>query len=368
MRFKALRRPGFWLLVLSTLGILQPLACQADEKRSSEPAERDGAHDFDFNFGTWKTHIKRRVHPLSGSNEFMEMNGTVTTRKVWGGRAWLEEIEADGPKGHWQGLTLFLYNPQARQWSQAFFDSATVAPSPPVIGSFRNGRGELFAQDTLDGRSILVRDVWSNITPDSHQYEESYSDDGGSTWEAVFTATLTRLSQGAEPSNAAAPAGVSPRDSGHEFDFDFGNWNTHSSRLLHPLTGSTTWADMDGHTIVTKIWGGRANLAEYKAKGPAGEVELLSLRLYNPVTRQWSLNFATPGGGALGIPGIGKFRNGRGDFYDQETINGKAVLVRFSIWGITADTGQSEQAFSSDGGKTWEVNWINRYTRATERP
>jgi Sulfatase len=69
----------------------------------------------------------------------------------------------------------------------------------------------------------------------------------------------------------------------------------------------------------------------------------------------------------LGIPGVGAFKNGRGDFYDYESINGKSVLVRFSIWGITPDTAQSEQAFSDDGGKTWEVNWINRYTRLTEQ-
>lgn len=75
------------------------------------------------------------------------------------------------------------------------------------------------------------------------------------------------------------------------------------------------------------------------------------------------MDFATPAVGTLGVPGVGEFKNGRGDFYDQETINGRAVLVRFSIWGITADTAQSEQAFSDDGGKTWEVNWINKFTR-----
>ena len=121
---------------------------------------------------------------------------------------------------------------------------------------------------------------------------------------------------------------------------------------------------MDGTTVVTKIWGGRANLAEFAADGPAGHLELLSLRWYNPTTRQWNLDFATPNVGTLGVPGVGEFKNGRGDFYDQEPINGKSVLVRFSIWGITADTAQSEQAFSDDGGKTWETNWINRYTRS----
>jgi hypothetical protein len=171
----------------------------------------------------------------------------------------------------------------------------------------------------------------------------------------------------APPVNAADPPAQPPnttvRDGQHDFDFDFGTWKTHSSRLLHPLTGSTTWVDMDGKTVVSKVWGGRANLAEFKADGPAGHLELLSLRTYNPTAHQWSLAFATPNVGMLGTPSVGQFKDGRGDFYDQEPINGKSVLVRFSIWGITADTAQSEQAFSDDGGKTWEVNWINRYTR-----
>ncbi len=133
--------------------------------------------------------------------------------------------------------------------------------------------------------------------------------------------------------------------------------------MLHPLTGSKDWAEMDGVTVVKKLWGGKANLAEYKAEGPAGQVELMALRWYNPTTQQWNIDFATPKGGALGIPGVGEFKNGRGDFYDQESINGKTILVRFSIWGITPDTAQSEQAFSDDGGKTWETNWVNKYTR-----
>jgi len=154
-------------------------------------AARDGQHDFDFNVGVWKTHIKRRLHPLSGSNEFMELNGIVSVRKVWDGRAQLEEIEADGPNGHWEGLTLFLYNPTAHQWSQSYAGSNGGAFST-TIGSFKDGRGELYSQDTYDGRSILVRGVWSDITPNAHKYEISYSDDGGRSWEAVFSAELTR--------------------------------------------------------------------------------------------------------------------------------------------------------------------------------
>ena len=162
------------------------------------------------------------------------------------------------------------------------------------------------------------------------------------------------------------PVHADLHDGSHDFDFDFGTWKTHSSRLLHPLTGSQDWVQMDGVTVVTKVWNGRANLAEYRAAGPAGVVELLALRVYNPNSHQWSINFATPNVGTLGaVPGVGEFRDGRVDFYDQEAINGRAVLVRFSIWDVTAEEARSEQAFSGDGGKTWEVNWITQYTRVS---
>ena len=159
----------------------------------ASPMPSDGAHDFDFDLGVWKTHIVRRLHPLDGSNATIELNGTVTVRALWGGRAQVEEIEADGPNGHWEGMTVFLYDPQARQWSMNFANSAAGKFATPMIGSFEDGKGVLVGPDTLDGRAILVRAVWSNFTPTSHQYQESYSADGGRTWEVAFTATKTKM-------------------------------------------------------------------------------------------------------------------------------------------------------------------------------
>jgi len=158
----------------------------------SVPAVRDGQHDFDFNLGVWKTHIRRLKAPFTGSTEYVELNGTVTVRKVWNGRAQLEEIEVDGPAGHWEGLTLFLYDPKAHQWSQTFVNSAVGSFSGGLIGEFRDRRGELYATDTLGGRSMLIRGVWSDIQPDSHHYEEASSEDGGKTWVSYLIANLTR--------------------------------------------------------------------------------------------------------------------------------------------------------------------------------
>src|ERR1700739_1779345 len=89
-----------------SLGALALSAATAQQGAAS-PTVRDGQHDLDFNFGVWETHIRRLKEPLTGSTDYVEMNGTVTVRKVWNGRAQLEEIEVDGPAGHWQGLTLF---------------------------------------------------------------------------------------------------------------------------------------------------------------------------------------------------------------------------------------------------------------------
>jgi hypothetical protein len=166
---------------------------------------------------------------------------------------------------------------------------------------------------------------------------------------------------GASPTSP--PSTLERRDGQHDFDFEIGTWKTHLSRLLHPLTGSTSWVEYEGTTSVRKVWNGRANLVELEANGPAGHIQALSLRLYNPQSRQWSLNFSNSRGGTLSPPSIGEFKHGRGEFFAQESLDGRAILVRFVISVVTPDSCRFEQSFSDDGGKTWEANWIATDTR-----
>ncbi|MEP6620793.1 MAG: hypothetical protein ABJE47_15820 [bacterium] len=186
------------LAVGMALATVTCVACPSvglSQSASPPSAARDGQHDFDFNIGVWHTHITRLVDPFASGSASVELNGTVTVRKVWDGKAELEEIEADGPKGHWQGLTLFLYNPTAHQWTQSFANSKAGTLTSNV-GEFRDGRVVLVGQDnSVYDKTILVRAVWSDIKADSHQYEESYSNDGGTMWVRSFTAKLTRLKQ-----------------------------------------------------------------------------------------------------------------------------------------------------------------------------
>jgi hypothetical protein len=153
------------------------------------------------------------------------------------------------------------------------------------------------------------------------------------------------------------------RDGQHDFDFEFGTWTTELSRLVSPLGGSTEWAEYRGTSEVRPIWNGAANLVELDVGGSAGRIQALSLRLYNPTTRQWSLHSASVRGGVISPPAVGRFTDGRGEFLSEEDFDGRPILVRFVISDITATSCRFEQAFSADDGASWEINWIAVDTR-----
>jgi len=170
--------------------------------------------------------------------------------------------------------------------------------------------------------------------------------------------------QTSETAKAGAQHTVAERDGQHDFDFHLGQWKSDITRLQHPLTGSTTWIKCGGTLAARKVWDGRGQIEELEADCPAGHIEDLLLFLYNPQSHQWSLNSAAVSDGVVGRPMFGEFKNGRGEFYDQEPFKERLILVR-QVWSdITATSHHFEQAFSDDGGKTWETNFKATLTRA----
>ncbi len=167
----------------------------------------------------------------------------------------------------------------------------------------------------------------------------------------------------AAPRAATPPPAPSGESTAHDFDFELGSWHTHLRRLVHPLTGSTTWVEYDGTSVVRPVWDGRANLVDLDVSGSAGHIVGLSVRLFDPQTRTWSLNFASAGGGGMAVPAVGGFKNGRGEFYDHEDFGGRPILVRSVISQVTPTSYTFEQSFSADEGKTWESNWFAVDTR-----
>ena len=151
-----------------------------------------------------------------------------------------------------------------------------------------------------------------------------------------------------------------------DFDFIVGRWRIYNRRLRVRLKGSTDWEEFEATAIIRKVLGGLGNVDEITMEHAAGRLEGLSLRLYNPTSQEWSIYWADNRFGVLQTPLIGRFKEGRGEFYAQEIFEGKNIFNRF-IWSdITETSARWEQAFSADGGKTWETNWIMQLIRQLE--
>jgi len=323
-------------------------------------AVRDGQHDWDQLFGNWKMHLRRRVNPLTGSDKWVDFEAHDVMRGVMGGRANLDEFEAEGPTGHIEGLTLRLYDPQNRYWRIYWANSATpTMDGPPMMGRYTNGRGEFYDHEIWHGKSIYVRFLWTNVSDHSGDFEQAFSEDGGKTWEPNWITTM-------EPEGVPA-AKIAPNpdihDGQHDFDFEFGTWRGRLKRLTKPLSGASEWKEYDGEVTVGKLWNGRANIAELEMTSGGEKIQGLSLRLFDPATRQWTLWWANAHDGVLDEkPLAGGFKNGRGEFFGQTQVDGKWAMVRFEFSRLTDTAEHVEQAFSTDG-KTWETNWIADFTK-----
>jgi hypothetical protein len=157
---------------------------------------------------------------------------------------------------------------------------------------------------------------------------------------------------------------MSQHDPQKDFDFLIGTWNVHNRKLRERLKGSTAWDEFEATNVVRPVWGGLANMDEYQGAGPMGEIQGMTLRLFDPKNKQWRLYWANRAQGRLDVPVVGEFKDGRGEFYDQEEYEGRSIYVRYVWSNISENSCRWEQAFSADGGKTWETNWIMDFTRA----
>lgn len=154
---------------------------------------KDGSRDFDFHNGTWKTHIHRLVHPLAGSSEWTDYDGVSQVIPIWDGKASVFELNASGPAGSIEGAGLRLYDPEARQWSLNWSNSSVGKMDDPLVGEFLNGRGDFFGEQEFKGRTILVRNSFSQITANSSRFEQAFSGDYGRTWETNWIMTFDRM-------------------------------------------------------------------------------------------------------------------------------------------------------------------------------
>jgi hypothetical protein len=355
----------FFALILGFLSIPAQGMAQATSVSNNSGAKRanldDGQHDFDFDFGAWKTHSSRLLHPLTGSTTWADMDGITVVKKIWDGRANIAEYKADGPAGHVELISLRWYNPAAHQWNLDFATPNVGTLGVPAVGEFKNGRADFYDEEPLNGKAILVRfSIWS-ITRDTAQSEQAFSEDGGKTWEVNWINKYTRLDDQTE----IAWGTSDPAEQGaqHDFDFNFGTWQTQIKRILDPFAGSKNSIELNGTVTVRKLWGGRAQLEEIETEGPNGHWEGLTLFLYNPEAHQWNQAFINSKQGVLAAPLTGAFKNGRGELFSQDTFKDRTILVRGAWSDIKPGSHSYEESYSDDGGKTWKAAFIAHLTR-----
>lgn len=181
----------------SIVGVHQFSALENSHVLASEPTAtpRDGSHDFDFLIGDWKAHVRRLPERLKGSNVWVEYNGISNHKKLLDSNANFEEFDVSTPdkKLRIKAQTLRLYNPESHQWSIYLVDlDKGTLDLPPVVGEFSGKRGEFYNQQTWEGRAVLVRYMWLDISPKSSRMEQSFSGDGGKTWEVNWICELSR--------------------------------------------------------------------------------------------------------------------------------------------------------------------------------
>jgi hypothetical protein len=168
------------------------------------------------------------------------------------------------------------------------------------------------------------------------------------------------------PSNPATPMPTSeaPPAGRADFDFLFGDWWVHNRRLKARLQDSTEWEEFPSLCRARPILGGLGNLDEFTIEAPSGRVEAVTVRLYSPKSQEWSIYWAaSSGGGRFDVPMVGRFDGARGEFYSQEVFEGRHIFNRFIWTVVSSEACRWEQAFSVDGGRTWETNWIMEFTR-----
>lgn len=159
------------------------------EAQAQQP---NGYADFDFLIGQWNIHHHRLQGWLKGSTSWEEFEGTASDRKILGGLGSISEVTLHLASGIVRGMTVRLFDPKAAQWRVYWADGAQGAFTTPMIGGFAHGHGAFYAHESFDGRHILSRFLWSNITHNSCHWEQAFSMDGGNTWETNWIMDLTR--------------------------------------------------------------------------------------------------------------------------------------------------------------------------------
>ncbi|MGC4939646.1 hypothetical protein [Kribbella sp. DT2] len=308
--------------------------------------------DFDFLNGHFDVAHRQLLKPLTGSDEWDEYAGTCSARTHFAGAISLDEMQFP-TKGSY-GLSLRLFDPVAEEWSIYWVNSTSYEVFPPVRGKWKDGSCRLVGEDTYDDRPILASYSWSDVTATTAHWEQSFSADGGETWEVNWTMDFTRR-------ETAPPPLEIPKVTG-DFDFLVGSWDLHNERRRPALGEPAEWYDAESRMQAWTYFDGAISFDE--GWFPTLDFQGATFRLYKPTTATWSIHWINSQRGHLETPVVGAFTNGTGIFEGPDTWEDHPIDVRFE-WTPGDQKARWQQSFSTDTGQTWTPNWKMTHTRTS---
>jgi hypothetical protein len=267
---------------------------------------RDGVNAFDARPGAWKVRHRRLKERLAGSTEWVDFGGDQTWWPTLAGAGNVDDNVFAMPNGSYNGVTLRAYDPKTDQWSIWWLDGRNPHGDlePPMKGRFVDGVASFHADDTLRGKPIKVRFIWSNITPTTAHWEQAFSPDGGKTWETNWFSDFSKPPEAPMTDladrRAVTPGAGGPADPGGRADASAqarrsaarsttstsssGSWTVHHRRLKKRLAGNDDWEEFEGSTTCQSLLGGVVNLNESFARRASGSVQRPGLRAFDART------------------------------------------------------------------------------------
>jgi hypothetical protein len=334
---------------------------QSPRSGGAELAAR--AHDWDWLLGNWDVWHRRLKVRLAGSTEWDEFAGKSNFWLTLGGLGNIDDNILDLPGGTYRGTSIRAFDPASGNWSIWWLDGRyPTRIDPPVMGRFDGDGAAFIGHDTFNGNPITVRFRWLDVHGSRPHWEQAFSTDGGATWEVNWVNFFTRTAAAPTPQPVLGEAGSAP---GHgDWDFLVGSWAVRHRRLKRRLAGNNEWEEFDGTLVNWPILGGRGNVGDNVLHLPGGTYRGVGLRAFDPAGRQW-LSWWLDGRNPATIapPVRGGFTDGIGTFIGDDSLDGRPIRARVTWSRITRSSARWEQAFSADGGATWETNWTSDFIR-----
>lgn len=319
--------------------------------------------DWQWLVGNWDVWHRRLKERLAGSDDWAEFGGKSACWLTLDGLGTIDDNILDLPGGEYRGFGIRAFDPATQLWSIWWVDGRNPTTiDPPVVGHFDGDAGVFTGKDIFKGRDVAVRFRWHDVLGARPNWDQGLSTDGGATWEINWRNYFTRTA--AVPTPLPLLHDGAPMPNSRDFDFLAGAWKVRHRRLKKRLAGSGDWIDFDGTLINWPVLGGRGNAGDNVMNFPGAPFRGVGIRTLDPATGEW-LSWWLDGRNPATIapPVRGGFANGIGTFIGDDSFEGRPIRTRVLWSRITKTSARWEQAFSADGGQSWETNWISDFER-----